>query len=175
MFKLADLAKKLKITITEETIQELKNLGFKIENGIISGQIEVDGRTVDAETVLTNFVAKHQSALATTEENNLNQQNQVPTGYNTQTPFNVSVQDVVSAGHAQLKAAAQSGYNLGEAISDAHQGGLSEGYLRRTAENYRQNILFFQALDQNIAAGASLDISKEIRSSEEGKYRPSLP
>ena len=175
MFKLTDLAKKLKINLSEELIQELKNLGFKIENGIISGETKIDGEIVNAETGLSKIIAKQQSALAATEENNLRQQEEIPNGYSTQTPFNVSVQDVVSAGHAQLKTAAQSGYNLGRAIANAHQGGLSEGYLQLTAENYRQNSLFFQALDQSIAAGAVLDVTQEIKGSEEGKYRPSLP
>lgn len=174
MYKLNELFKKLGISVSQELIEQLKAVGYKIENGLISGTGTIDGQNLNAEDGLTLLIRKAGTALAKKEEGTISSPQSAPQ-YEVQNPFNLSVQDAVQSGQEQLIAAAQTGHALGMEMANVRNAASLQAYLQQTTEHQKQNIGLLFAVDQAIINGSNVDVSGIVRDLGEGKYRPALP
>ena len=177
MYKLSELCKKLQIEQSEGLTEQLKNLGYKIENGLISGKGDINGQMLNAEDGLALLVNKANSALTKKEEGGIQTPPQPINAphYQVQNPFNLSVQNVVQTGQDQMTAAAQTGHAIGTELSNVRNGALWEAYFKQTFAHQQQNIDVMFAVDQAIVGNSNVDVSGIVRELGEGKYRPSLP
>lgn len=174
MYKLNELCKKLNVSPSQELIEQLKSVGYKLENGLISGTGTIDGQSLNAEDGLTLLINKAGTALTKKEEGSISSPQSAPQ-YEVQNPFNLSVQNVVQSGQEQLTAAAQTGHSLGTEMANVRNAASLQAYLQQTAYHQQANIGLLFAVDQAIVSGSNVDVSSIVRELGEGKYRPSLP
>lgn len=176
MYKLNELCKKLNILPSEELIEQLKSIGYKLENGLISGTGTIDGQNLNAEDGLTLLISKAGMALAKKEDGNISSpQPATAPQYQVQNSFDFSVQETIQTGQEQMTAAARSGYALGEEMARVRTAASLQAYFKETSAQQRQNIDLLFAVDRAIVTGANVDVSNIARELKEGKYRPSLP
>lgn len=175
MYKLNEICKKLNVSPSQELIEQLKSVGYKLENGLISGTGTIDGQSLNAEDGLTLLIRKAGTALAKKEESTISSpQSATAPQYEVQNPFNLSVQGAVQSGQEQLIAAAQTGHALGTEMANVRNAASLQAYLQQTTEHQKQNIGLLFAVDQAIVSGSNVDVSSIVRELGEGKYRPSL-